>query len=76
MRNARRWERLLGVERTVVDGVVFDEDEEAIAASVRPRRAPPGAAASASAAARAMTTGRALDLETRLTGWLKSAVVL
>jgi len=38
VRNARLWERLLGVERTVVDGVVFDEDDEAIVASVRPRR--------------------------------------
>ena len=38
MRNARLWERLLGVERTVVDGVVFNEDDEAIVASVRPRR--------------------------------------
>jgi len=52
VRNARLWERLLGVERTVVDGVVFDEDDEAIVASVRPGGAPPGAAASASAAAR------------------------
>jgi len=38
VRNARLWERLLGVERTVVDGVVFDEDDEVIVASVRPRR--------------------------------------
>jgi len=38
VRNARLWERLLGVERTVVDGVVFNEDDEAIVASVRPRR--------------------------------------
>jgi transposase len=38
VRNARLWERLLGVERTVVDQVVFDEDEEAIVASVRPRK--------------------------------------
>ncbi|MHB8340869.1 MAG: ISL3 family transposase [Mycobacteriales bacterium] len=38
MRNARVWERLLGVERTVVDGVVFDEEEELIIASVRPRK--------------------------------------
>lgn len=38
MRNAKLWERLLGVERTVVDGVVFDEDENAVVASVRPRK--------------------------------------
>ena len=29
---------MLGVERSVVEGVVFDEDEEAIDASVRPRK--------------------------------------
>ena len=38
MRSARLWERLLGVERTVVDGVVLDEGDQAIVASVRPRR--------------------------------------
>ena len=38
MRNAKLWERLLGVERTVIDGVVFDEDDEVIVASVRPRK--------------------------------------
>jgi transposase len=38
VRNAKLWERLLGVERTVVDGVVFDEEDEVIVASVRPRK--------------------------------------
>jgi transposase len=38
VRNAKLWERLLGVERTVVEDVVFDEDEEVIVASVRPRK--------------------------------------
>lgn len=38
MRFARLWERLLGVARTVVEDVVFDEDEEVIVASVRPRK--------------------------------------
>jgi transposase len=38
VRNAKLWERLLGVERTVIDGVVFDEDDEVIVASVRPRK--------------------------------------
>ena len=38
MRNARLWERLLGVERTVVEGVVFDEEAGAVVASVRPRK--------------------------------------
>ena len=38
MRNSRVWEKLLGVERTVVDQVVFDEEDEVIVASVRPRK--------------------------------------
>ena len=36
MRNARLWAGLLGVEKTVVERVVFDEDEGVIVASVRP----------------------------------------
>lgn len=38
MRFTKVWQRLLGVERSVVDQVVFDEDEGAIVASVRPRK--------------------------------------
>lgn len=38
MRNAKLWERLLGVEHTVVEDVVFDEDDEVIVASVRVRK--------------------------------------
>ena len=38
MRFARVWERLLGVERSVVEQVVFDEELGAIVASVRPRK--------------------------------------
>ena len=38
MRNAKVWQRLLGVEHTVVEGVVFDEDDEVIVAAVRPRK--------------------------------------
>ncbi len=38
MRFAKLWQRLLGVERTVVEQVVFDEDEGAIVASVRPAK--------------------------------------
>ena len=38
MRFATIWQRLLGVERTVVEQVVFDEDEGAIVASVRPAK--------------------------------------
>ncbi|MGH2716960.1 MAG: ISL3 family transposase [Actinomycetota bacterium] len=32
------WQRVLGVERSVVEEVVFDEDEELVVASVRPRK--------------------------------------
>ena len=38
MRNAKLWQRLLGVEHTVIEGVVFDEDAEAVVVSVRPRK--------------------------------------
>jgi len=35
---SKLWQQLLGVERTVVDRVVFDEDLGAVVASVRPRK--------------------------------------
>jgi transposase len=38
VRNASVWQRLLGLARTVVEGVVFDEDAEAVMVSVRPRK--------------------------------------
>lgn len=38
MRNARVWQEVLGLERTVVESVVFDEDVGAVVASVRPRK--------------------------------------
>jgi len=38
VRSAKLWERLLGVERTVVEQVVFDEEAGAVVASVRPRK--------------------------------------
>lgn len=37
MRSASVWARLLGVEKTIVDGVEFDPDEEVLVASVRPK---------------------------------------
>lgn len=37
MQNATLWRALLGVEKTVVEGVVFDEDEQLLVADVRPR---------------------------------------
>ncbi len=38
MRNARVWQQALGLARTVIDDVVFDEDIGAVVASVRPRK--------------------------------------
>lgn len=38
MRNASVWQRVLGVTRTVIEAVVFDEDDGAIVVSVRPRK--------------------------------------
>ena len=38
MRFAKLWQKLLGVERTVVDGVFFDEDAGALVVRVRPRK--------------------------------------
>jgi transposase len=38
VRSARVWKRLLGVEHTVVEQVIFDEDADAVVAMVRPTR--------------------------------------
>jgi len=38
VRSARVWKRLLGVEHTVVEQVLFDEDAQAVVACVRPTR--------------------------------------
>jgi transposase len=38
VRNASVWQRVLGLARTVIEAVVFDEDAEAVVASVRPRK--------------------------------------
>lgn len=38
MQNATLWRALLGVEKTVVEDIEFDEDEEVLVASVRPQR--------------------------------------
>jgi len=38
VRNARLWHALLGVDRTVVEAVEFDEDEEVLIGRVRPAR--------------------------------------
>lgn len=38
MRNARLWARLVGVEKAVVERVVFEEDDGVVVVSVRPAR--------------------------------------
>ncbi len=38
MQNARVWQRVLGLARTVIEAVVFDEDDGVVVASVRPRK--------------------------------------
>ena len=38
MRKASVWQRVLGVARTVIEGLVFDEDADAVVVSVRPRK--------------------------------------
>ncbi len=39
MRSTTLWARLLGLVHVVVEGVEFDEAEEAVVVSVRPRKA-------------------------------------
>jgi transposase len=38
VRNTSVWQRVLGLARTVIEAVVFDEDDDAIVVSVRPRK--------------------------------------
>ncbi|MDQ3107690.1 MAG: ISL3 family transposase [Actinomycetota bacterium] len=38
MRNASVWQRVLGLVATVIEGIVFDDDADAIVVSVRPRK--------------------------------------
>jgi len=38
VRNTKVWLRLLGLVRTVLEAVVFDEDTDAVVVSVRPRK--------------------------------------
>ena len=59
MRNASLWRALLGVEKTVVEDVEFDEDEQVLVAHVRPRQqARRVAAGCAGAGAGGMTRAR------------------
>jgi transposase len=38
VQNATLWRALLGVERTVVEDIAFDDDEQLLVAQVRPRK--------------------------------------
>jgi transposase len=38
VQNATLWRALLGVEKTVIEGIEFDEDEQLLVAHVRPRK--------------------------------------
>lgn len=38
MQNATLWRALLGIEKTVIEGIEFDEDEQLLVAHVRPRK--------------------------------------
>ena len=38
MRNASLWRALLGVEKTIIESIEFDEDADVVVASVRPTR--------------------------------------
>jgi hypothetical protein len=38
VRSARVWKRLLGVEHTVIERVLIDEEHDAVVACVRPTR--------------------------------------
>ena len=38
MQNATLWRALLGVEKTVIEDVEFDEDEQVLVAHVRPSK--------------------------------------
>ena len=42
MQNATLWRALLGVEKTVIEDIEFDEDAEVVVVHVRPRRASKG----------------------------------
>lgn len=66
------WRRLLGVcDRTVIERVEFDEDADAVVASVRPRRANKQRAGAVGGVRRATTAGRAAGGGGRWT-WVRS----
>ncbi|ANS31319.1 hypothetical protein R1CP_33500 [Rhodococcus opacus] len=58
MRNNWVWVRILGVEKTVVEGVEFDDATGCVVVSVRPTLRPGHGAGCAGFGARAMTAVR------------------
>ena len=77
MQNATLWRALLGVEKTVVEDVEFDENEQVLVAHVRPRQHAAVAAADAGGGAGGYDRGegrrrwRGLDLGT-IPVWLEA----
>jgi len=75
VRNARLWEKLLGVNGTVVENVVLDEDAEVVVASVRARKGARGRCGNCRRKCPGYDQGegrrrwRALDLGTVRPGW-------
>ena len=59
MQNATLWRAVLGVEKTVVEDVEFDEVEQVLVAHVRRGSTRPDAACGAGSGAGAMTRARA-----------------
>ena len=49
MQNATLWRALLGVEKTVIEAVEYDEDEGVVVACVRPTRRAAGRCGAVSA---------------------------
>jgi transposase len=72
VRSGRLWQRLLGLERTVVEGVEFDWEADAVVVSVRPRKGARGRCGRCGRRAPGYDRGegrrwRALDLGTIIT---------
>ena len=59
MQNASLWRGVLGVEKTVVEDVEFDDDEQVLVAHVRPRQHARGRCGRCGRRCRAMTRARA-----------------
>ncbi len=61
MRNAIVWQRMLGLNSTVIEGVSFDETAEVVVVSVRPARGLSAGADSVVGDRRGMTVATVVD---------------